>query len=133
MAYMPEQMRIAVVIEDDRDERDLIGVLLEETGLRVVEIDGTDEAFQFLGREADQVSLVFSDVPPPYLMSSVDIARTICDAWPWISVLVLIPDGEDRTAVLPDAATYISKPWRGLDVLVAANRAATRFDARVGR
>jgi CheY-like chemotaxis protein len=117
---------IALVVEDDHEVRHLAAAVLEETDLKVVEADSAEEALHFLRDNARHVALVFADIRLPCLMDGVDLARTISIKWPWIKLLVTSGDPGDRLADLPRGTRYMQKPWRVLDILVAAERATLR-------
>ncbi|WP_336488427.1 response regulator [Methylobacterium nigriterrae] len=116
--------RAALVVEDDRNLRDLAAAVLEETDLQVIEADSGEEALQHLRAHAEEIALVFTDVRLPCLIDGVDLARAVSTRWPWIKVVVTSGGLGDRLDHLPAAATYLPKPWRALDVLIAAERAA---------
>ena len=123
MGQVEMPCRTALIVEDDRDLRDLAATLLEETPLRVVEAESAEQALHFLRDRADEVALAFVDVRLPCLMDGVDRARTVSLKWPWIRVLVTSGDASARLDALPRSATFLPKPWRPLDVLVEAERA----------
>jgi CheY-like chemotaxis protein len=124
-AQRPSQ--IALVVEDDRDLRDLAAALLEETRMRVEEASSAEEALHYLKEHADEVAFAFVDVRLPCLMDGVDLARTISLKWPWIRVTVTSGAPGDRIDHLPRNAAFLPKPWRALDVLVEAERAVARM------
>jgi CheY-like chemotaxis protein len=119
--------RYAVVVEDDQDVRHLAAAILEETDLQVVEADSAEEALHFLRQHAPHIALVFADIRLPCLTDGVELARSIHTEWPWIKIILTSggPDGDDLDK-LPDDISYMPKPWRALDVLVEAERAALR-------
>jgi CheY-like chemotaxis protein len=114
---------IALVVEDDRDLRDLASTVLEETSMRVEEASSAEEALHYLKNHADAVAFAFVDVRLPCLMDGVDLARTISLKWPWIRVIVTSGDPGDRIDHLPRNAAFLPKPWRAFDVLMEAERA----------
>ena len=57
-------------------------------------------------------------------MDGVELARIVKRDWPWIRVLVTSGNPGDRLGDLPRGAKYMQKPWRALDVLIEAERAA---------
>jgi DNA-binding NtrC family response regulator len=118
--------RTVVVVEDDREQRNLIVALLEETDLLVVDVDSAEAALHYMRQRADEVALVFTDVRLPCLMDGVGLACAVHANWPWISILVTSGYGGSRLDVLPATAMYLPKPWRALDVLVEADRASKR-------
>lgn len=115
--------RMALVVEDDGDLRDLAAALLEETDLDVAEATSAEEALALLKTRADAVAFAFIDIRLPCLMDGVDLARTINLRWPWIRVLVTSGAPGDRLRDLPRTARFVQKPWRALDVLMEAERA----------
>lgn len=116
---------IALVVEDDRDLRALAATVLEETSLDVVEADSAEEALHYLRNEAESVALLFTDIRLPALMDGVDLAKAVSRAYPWIEVIVTSGDPGDRLDDLPREARYLPKPWRVLDMLVAAEKASS--------
>jgi len=116
----------ALVVEDDRDLRDLAAAVLEDTDLQVVEAETGEDALDYLRIHADQVAFVFTDVRLPRIVDGVDLARMIALKWPWIQMVVTSGGAGDRLDYLPRTATFMPKPWRALDVLVAAEQAAER-------
>jgi CheY-like chemotaxis protein len=123
MGHADKPARIALVVEDDLDVRSLAATLIEETDLDVVEEDSAEGALAYLRRHAEEVALVFADIRLRR-MDGVELARIVKRDWPWIRVLVTSGNPGDRLGELPRGARYMQKPWRALDVLIEAERAA---------
>jgi CheY-like chemotaxis protein len=123
MAHAEKPARIALVVEDDPDVRSLAAALIEETEFDVVEEDSAEEALAFLRRNAKDVAFLFADIRLRR-MDGVELARIVKRDWPWIRVLVTSGNPGERLKELPRGANYLSKPWRALDVLMEAERAA---------
>jgi CheY-like chemotaxis protein len=115
--------RIALVVEDDPDVRSFAATLIEETDLDVVEEDSAEAALAYLKGNAGSVALLFADIRLRR-MDGVELARIVERDWPWIRVLVTSGNPGDRLGDLPRGAKYMQKPWRALDVLIEAERAA---------
>jgi CheY-like chemotaxis protein len=115
--------RIALVVEDDPDVRSFAATLIEETDLDVVEEDSAEAALAYLKGNARSVALLFADIRLRR-MDGVELARIVERDWPWIRVLVTSGNPGDRLGDLPRGAKYMQKPWRALDVLIEAERAA---------
>jgi CheY-like chemotaxis protein len=115
--------RIALLVEDDPDVRSLAATLIEETDLDVVEEDSAEAALAFLKANARSVALLFADIRLRR-MDGIELARIVKRDWPWIRVLVTSGNPGDRLGDLPRGAKYMQKPWRALDVLIEAERAA---------
>jgi CheY-like chemotaxis protein len=123
MAHAENTARVALVVEDDPDVRSLAAALIEETDLDVVEEDSAEGALAYLRRHAEEVALVFADIRLRR-MDGIELARIVKRDWPWIRVLVTSGNPGDRLEELPRGARYMQKPWRALDVLIEAERAA---------
>lgn len=125
MGQRIDTRRIALIVEDDFEVRGLAAALLEETDLRVVETSSAEEALDYLRMHAEQVAFLFADVRLPCLMSGVDLARTVRDEWPWVrTVLTSGEPLEERFRDVPRNVRFMPKPWRALEVLMEAERAA---------
>jgi CheY-like chemotaxis protein len=120
--------RVALIVEDDHDVRGLAAALLEESDLSVVETTSAEEALAYLKEHAEKVAFLFADVRLPCLMSGVDLARAVRLKWPWVEMVLTsgAPIEDDEIARVPREVRYMPKPWRALEVLMAAERAATR-------
>ena len=113
----------ALVVEDDPDVRNLAAAMLEETELEVVEVESAEEALAFLERNGPAVALIFADVWLSGAVDGVELARIVKRRWPSVRVLVTSGDAGERLHDLPRDAAFIQKPWRALDILVAAEKA----------
>ena len=117
---------IALIVEDDPDLRVLAAALLEESDLQVVECESAEEAISALVRDGDDIALVFADIRLSGLLDGVDLARRVKVLWPHIAMIVTSGYADTRPQALPDSVTYMPKPWLALDVLMQAERAASR-------
>ena len=120
--------RVALIVEDDEDVRGFAAALLEESDLVVVETSSADEALAYLREHAERVAFLFADIRLPSLMSGVDLARAVHRDWPWIEMVLTsgAPIEDQDVAKVPREVRYMPKPWRALEVLMAAERAAAR-------
>jgi len=120
-----ECTRVALVVEDDSDLRGLAVALLEETELHVVEASSAEEALHYLDHHAGEVAFLFADVRLPRLLDGVDLARTVRLKWPWIRTVLTsgapLEDGLDKAL---RQVRFMPKPWRALEVLIEAEKAA---------
>jgi CheY-like chemotaxis protein len=121
-ARQPEP-HVALIVEDDPDVRDLAAALLEETVLDVVEVESADAALAYLRERGGEVAMMFADIRLPGAMDGVQLAKAACTLWPTIRIVLTSGDPGATLDGLPDCVTFMPKPWRGLDVLVEAERA----------
>lgn len=126
MGRSADMRSVALVVEDDPEDRSLVAALLGETELMLVEASSGEEALHYLRSHAGEVVFLFADARLPCLMSGVDLARNVRQNWPWIRIMVtsgasLHPDGLTK---LPPEVRVMPKPWLPLDVLLEAEKAA---------
>ena len=122
MSVMRPKPHVVLMIEDDLDVREL-AALLEETALDVVEVESAEAALNCLQERGGEVAMLFADVRLPGPMDGVQLAKAACTLWPTIRVVLTSGDPGTRLADLPECVTFMPKPWRGLDVLVQAEKA----------
>jgi two-component system, cell cycle response regulator CpdR len=113
---------IALVVEDDFLQRDLVATLLEESDMGVIQCDSAEAAMRVLDRMGDCVSLMFTDVNLAGAMDGVTLAQFASESYPKIHVVVT--SGLTLEKRLPDGAMFLPKPWLPLDVLREAERSA---------
>lgn len=116
-----DRARVALVVEDDADTRDLAVALLEETELDVLTCESAEAALGVLETRGEEVAMLFTDVRLAGRMDGLSLAAAVTRRWP--AVRVVVTSGYGDQGRVPDAATYVDKPWRALDVLMQADRA----------
>lgn len=116
--------RLALVVEDDPGVRALAEALLEETELDVIGCESAEEALTVLQARGGEVALVFADVRLAGAMDGLQLARAVSTLWPRARLVITSGHRVTRPE-MPADAVYIPKPWRALDVLVQAERAAS--------
>ena len=131
MDAMQPEPHVALIVEDDPDLRDLAAALLEETELDVVEVESADAALAYLQERGGEVAMLFADVRLPGDMDGVQLAKAACTLWPMIRIVLTSGDPGAVSDGLLDGVTFMPKPWRGLDVLVEAEKAVREPQAPV--
>jgi len=129
MADVNPAAPLALIVEDHADTRHLAAVLLEESDFSVIECDSAEAAVSVMPSLVAKEALVFIDIRLPGMIDGVDLARAVRTHWPHVELIVTSGYPGDRPAGLPDGATYLEKPWRALDILMAAERALPRHAA----
>jgi CheY-like chemotaxis protein len=136
MGHVSEGTRVALIVEHDKELRALAVALLEETDLQVVEASSAEQALRYLRYNAANVAFLFSDVRLPCVMNGVDLARTVRLKWPWIR-MVLTSDSplEENLKKVLRQVRLMLKPWRALEVLIEAEKAAeaSRYETIASR
>jgi DNA-binding NtrC family response regulator len=123
MNTLHPEPHVALIVEDEPYVRELAGALLEETELDVVEVETAEAALDYLKEQGGEVAMMFADVRLPGEMDGVQLAKAACTLWPTMRIVLTSGDPSAGIADLPDCVTFMPKPWRGLDVLVQADKA----------
>jgi DNA-binding NtrC family response regulator len=121
-----ERKPLALIVEDDADQRHLAAALIEETDLDVLECESAEAALSVMQQCGDRILLVLVDIRLPGIIDGVDLAQAVRRHWPHVKVIVTSGDPGDRLSSLPKEAAYMDKPWRALDVLIAAEEVLSR-------
>ncbi len=114
---------IALVVEDDPHVRELATALLEETKLDVVEVESAEAALDCLRERGGEVAMMFADIRLQGTMDGAQLAKAASTLWPTIRIVLTSGAASTSLDGLPESVTFIPKPWRGLDVLVQAEKA----------
>jgi two-component system cell cycle response regulator CpdR len=118
---------IALVVEDDALQRELVVVLLEESDMGVIECESAEAALGVLDRIGGCLSLMFTDVNLAGAMDGLTLAHFARKQFPGLHVIVT--SGTPRTD-LPEGAKFLAKPWQPLDVLREAERTQMNQSSR---
>jgi DNA-binding NtrC family response regulator len=121
MEYGVSRRAIALVVEDDPNQRQLLAALLEESEMRVLECESAEAAMCLLDRVGVDVCLLVTDVNLAGVMSGAFLAAHAKQCFPDMNVIVT--SGQSRPQYLPEDMKFMPKPWRAIDVLREAERA----------
>ena len=109
-----------LVVEDDQMQREMIGLLLEESHCEVIECESAEAAEIVLQRRGESLSLMMTDVGLAGPMNGVELAHIAKQCNPAIDVIVT--SGQPLPHDLPEGARFWPKPWAPLDVIRVAER-----------
>lgn len=123
MDTLHPEPHVALIVEDEPYARELAAALLEETDLDVVEVETAEAGLDYLKDQGSEVALVFADVRLRGEMDGLHLAKAACTLWPTVRIVLTSGDPGLVSADLPEGVTFIPKPWRGLDLLVQAEKA----------
>lgn len=113
--------KIALIVEDDADQRELIAALLRKNcGLEILECESAEAALATMLLRGREVSLVFSDLRLSGVMDGVDLARELRMRWPHLIVVITSGNPGTRLVHLPPGVKFVAKPWTATDVCLAA-------------
>lgn len=122
----PPAKPVALIVEDDADQRALAATLVEESGFRVIECDSAEAALEAAAERQGDLAFVFADVRLAGRADGVELARTLDAQYPAVRVLVTSGASGHRLRELPRRSEYMPKPWRPLDLLIRAEQARLR-------
>ena len=105
----------ALIVEDDAMQRQMLSLLLEESGYQVIECDSAESARRVLEDPATAPCLLMTDVQLAGVMNGVELAHIAKQHNPRLDVVVT--SGRPLTQTLPAGAKFWAKPWAPLDVL----------------
>jgi len=106
---------IALVVEDDVLQCELMVVLLEESEMGVIQCQSAEEALRVLEKMGGCMSMMFTDVNLAGKLDGVELAHFAVRRYP--NLRVIVTSGAALTKSLPEGATFMPKPWLPLDVL----------------
>lgn len=111
-------------VEKSQDVGDLGAMMRSELDLHVDRVSSAEAALAHLRERGGATALMVADIDLSGQMDGLALARSVCVLWPSISVIVTSNTPLDMLPALPERAVYVAKPWRALDIVSAAERAA---------
>lgn len=107
---------VAVVVEDDEDQRNLLGAIFEESDVQVIACDSADAAVKVMEKVGARAVFMFADIS-----NGGGLTHEVESRWPHTR---LVTTSETRTGIRARKRTkQIAKPWRPLDLIVELERA----------
>jgi CheY-like chemotaxis protein len=111
---------MALVVEDDVLEREMVAALLEESEMGVIQCESAEEALSVLEKISGHVSMIVIDVSLTGKIDGVELAHFARRRYPNIHVIVIASRALKKS--LPEGVMFMPKPWLALDVLCGAER-----------
>ncbi|MGL3106694.1 response regulator [Bradyrhizobium sp. BR 1432] len=105
----------ALIVEDDVMQREMLSLLLEESGYQVIQCESAEDAERVLDQNAGALCLMLTDVQLAGSMNGVELAHVAKERNPKLDVVVT--SGRPLKQPLPAGAKFWAKPWAPLDVL----------------
>jgi two-component system, cell cycle response regulator CpdR len=106
---------IALIVEDQASQREVLSVLLEECQYDVMECQSAEAAALVLRELGPELTLLITDVNLAGLMNGVELAFVARQHHPGLDIIVT--SGRPLNQPLPDGAKLWAKPWAAIDVL----------------
>lgn len=105
----------ALIVEDDVMQREMLSMLLEESGYQVIQCESAEAATRVLDKSAGALCLMLTDVQLAGRMNGVELAHVARDRNPRLEIVVT--SGRPLKQKLPQGVKFWAKPWVPLDVL----------------
>lgn len=112
------RLPIAVVVEDDDDQRDLLGAIFEESDVQVIACDSADAAMNVMEKLGGRTVFMFADIS-----DGDEFTSEVETRWPHTRLLTTCPYQGRANGVRAKGTKRIDKPWRALDLIVELERA----------
>src|SRR3978361_823700 len=104
---------VALVVEDDPLQREVMADLLKEEGLEVVECSTAEAAELVLVSTGTELKALVTDINLAGKMSGVELAAYAKRRFPHINVVMISGKGPPY---VPDATSFLMKPFRPKDL-----------------
>jgi len=112
---------MALVVEDEEMQRDVVAMLLEECEMGVIQCDSAESALKVLEEVGPLLTMLYTDVNLAGEIDGIELARVTRDQYPQIHVIVASGRGLNKD--LPEHTLFMQKPFLPLDLLREAERA----------
>lgn len=124
MVYAHDTKRqVVLIVEDDRELRQLTAAVLQETSLEIIECESAEAALALMLIRGEQVVLIVSDIRLSGAMDGVDFAHEAKMRWPHLSIILTSGNAGNRISHLPPGIIYVPKPWHPSMMLKLAEQA----------
>jgi DNA-binding NtrC family response regulator len=123
MGQAQQKRQTVLIVEDDAELRSLTAALFEDEQLETIECESAEAALATLLIGGREVAMIFADVRLRGVLDGIDLAREVKMRWPLLPVILTSGHPRERVVELPPGVAYIRKPWRPLNVLIAAEQA----------
>jgi DNA-binding response OmpR family regulator len=104
---------VAVVVEDDEIQREMLTLLLEESNFEVIQCEDAETAA--LAVQIRHPALLITDVNLTGRMTGIELAHLARAQDEGMRIIVI--SGDPPSASLPDGARFLSKPFYPTTVL----------------
>ncbi len=122
MGQLGSPRPLALVVEDDKPQRDALAKLLEKNQMQVIQCESAEAACVVLSKMGIGISFLFTGVELAGLMDGASLAMRARRRYP--NITIVVASGERRPRELPSELTFIPKPWQPSDILREAEKAA---------
>jgi two-component system, response regulator PdtaR len=115
--YSQHHSPCVLLVEDEPLVRMAAADDLQEAGFHVLEAANADIALAVLESCSDDVQVLFTDIDLPGSMNGLDLAESVQQRWPHISLLISSAYHQPVHGQIPDDGRFVPKPYCSDDVV----------------
>jgi two-component system, response regulator PdtaR len=115
--YSQHHSPCVLLVEDEPLVRMAAADDLQEAGFHVLEAANADIALAVLESCSDDVQVLFTDIDMPGSMNGLDLAESVQQRWPHISLLISSAYHQPVPGQIPDDGRFVPKPYCSDDVV----------------
>ncbi len=105
---------LALVVEDDRFQREMLSDLLRDEHMEVIACESAEAAELVLEQVGTELRLLVTDVELAGSESGIELAGAAKRHFPALTIVII--SGRDNLTLPPDVH-FLRKPWQPLDLL----------------
>jgi DNA-binding NtrC family response regulator len=105
---------LALVVEDDQFQREMLSDLLKDEQLDVIECESAEAAEAVLTQVGARLRVLVTDVELAGPETGVELAGIAKQRFPALNIVII--SGKEDLQLPPDVH-FLRKPWRPLDLL----------------
>lgn len=114
----------ALIVDKDISQCDLGALVFDAFDIAVERVGTAQEAIDHLVDHSGKVMVLLADADLCGGIDGVALARRVAVLWPAMSVILTTSASDAAPSDLPPRAVCLTKPWRPLDIVAAAERAS---------
>jgi two-component system, response regulator PdtaR len=108
---------VVLLVEDELLVRMAAADDLQDAGFHVLEAANADVALAVLEICSNDVQVLFTDIDMPGSMNGLDLAESVQQRWPHISLLISSAYHKPHPGQIPDEGRFVPKPYSSEDVV----------------
>ena len=105
---------LALVVEDDRFQREMLSDLLRDEHMDVIECESAEAAERVLAQVGAALRVLVTDVELAGVQNGIELADSAKRHFPALNIVII--SGQDNLTLPPDVH-FLRKPWQPLDLL----------------
>lgn len=112
-----DDLPVVLLVEDELLVRMAAADDLQSAGFHVLEAANADVALAVLETCSNNVQVLFTDIDMPGSMNGLDLAESVQQRWPHISLLISSAYHKPNPGQIPDDGRFVPKPYSSEDVV----------------